>query len=353
MNPSDERAREIAHWQVLAFRARSFRWASALLSRAQRRRVAALYAFCRAVDDLADSDCATPEEERKLESLLHALAAEPEGEALWPLQYIWFRELCLECGIDFSVVRELLIGMMSDLDVVRLQSDRDLVRYCYRAAGTVGLMMCAVLGVRDPRAWHHAIDLGIGMQLTNIARDVREDAEACRVYLPADRLADYGVAPEDLVDGRADAQAVSLVVDDVLALAERYYRSGDAGMRFLPARARWAVLVASRLYRGIGRRLRRRQQSNPLRGRVVVPWFEKITLAVMATASWFRVSFLPLEARGMTEYRDFLLGLPGAASTPKSLETAAPTAPPAAAAPVERLRGPEASPLHRSPVGDA
>ena len=114
------------------------------------------------------------------------------------------------------VVRELLLGMISDLDVVRLQSDSELVRYCYRAAGTVGLMMCSVLGVRDLRALRHAIDLGIAMQLTNIARDVREDAEASRVYLPAERLSEYGVAPEDLVDGNADTQAVSVVVSEIV-----------------------------------------------------------------------------------------------------------------------------------------
>ena len=310
MSECEEREREVAHWQTLAFHARSFRWASALLSRAERRRVAALYAFCRAVDDLADADWVTPEAQRELESLRAALAAEPDGESLWPSDYLWFRELCLECGIDFEVVLELLTGMMSDLDVVRLQSDRELVRYCYRAAGTVGLMMCAVLGVRDPRAWRHAIDLGIAMQLTNIARDVLEDAAVCRVYLPADRLAQLGVAPEDIVDGRADAQAVSLVVGDVLGLAEVYYQSGDAGVRFLPARTRWAILVASRLYRGIGRRLRRRHHSNPLRGRVVVPWFAKVGLAVSATWSWVRLSLWPSGADVDRRYRDYLQNLP-------------------------------------------
>jgi len=314
MTQSEDRAREIAHWQVLTFRARSFRWAAAFLSQAQRRRVAALYAFCRAVDDLADSDNATAEDQRDLEALFVALAAEPDGEALWPTSYLWFRELCLECRIDFHVVRELLIGMISDLDIVRIQSDRELVRYCYRAAGTVGLMMCAVLGVRDPRAWRHAVDLGIAMQLTNISRDVLEDAEACRVYLPAERLAEYGVAPEDLVDGRADVGAISLVVEDVLGLAEGYYRSGDAGMRFLPTRARWAILVASRLYRGIGRRLRRRHQSNPLLGRVVVPWFEKVVLVMNATGTWVRLSIRPPKNRQTRQARDYLDGLPYAGS---------------------------------------
>lgn len=306
MTPSDDRAREIAQWQTLTFRARSFRWASAFLNRAQRRRVAALYAFCRAVDDLADADWTTPEAQQDLDRLQAALAAEPNGQSLWPPHYLWFRELCLECGISFGVVRELMIGMMSDLGTVRVQSDDELVHYCYRAAGTVGLMMCSVLGVRDPRALSHAVDLGIAMQLTNISRDVLEDAETRRVYLPAERLAELGVSQEELVEGRADAQAVSVVVSDVLSLAERYYQSGDAGMRFLPPRARWAILIASRLYRGIGRRLRRRHQSNPMLGRVVVPWFAKLGMVASATATWFRVTFWFRTRTAKPQYRDYL-----------------------------------------------
>jgi phytoene synthase len=170
-------------------------------------------------------------------------------------------------------------------------------------------MMCAVLGVRDPRAWRHAVDLGIAMQLTNIARDVLEDARLARVYLPAERLRVYGVAPEDLVRGDADPEAVSLVVSEVLTIAEDYYRSGDAGMRFLPPRPRWAILIASRLYRGIGRRLRRRHQSNPLAGRVMVPWLEKLALIGSATLSWLRLSIWPRPRPG-DENRDWLEGLP-------------------------------------------
>lgn len=285
--------RETAQWKLLAFRARSFRWASAFLDREQRRRVAALYAFCRAVDDLADSEWVTAEDQADLQALVTALSAEPDGKSLWPERYLWFRALCLECEIDFSVVQELIVGMMSDLDVVRVQTDEELLRYCYRAAGTVGLMMCAVLGVRDRRARRHAIHLGIAMQLTNIARDVLEDAHAGRVYLPAERLAEYGVRSDDLVAGRADPEAVRIVVQEVLDLAERYYRSGDAGMRYLPARPRWAILVASRLYRAIGRRLRRRHESNPFVGRVVVPWFHKAALVASATGSWLRVTLAP------------------------------------------------------------
>jgi phytoene synthase len=316
MTAAEDQAREIAQWQVLAFRARSFRWASAFLSQAERRRVAALYAFCRAVDDLADAEPNTAEARKELDALHAGLCAEPDGEPLWPEGHLWFRRLCLECGIDFRVVRELLAGMASDLGTVRLQSDRELLRYCYRAAGTVGLMMCSVLGVRDPRAWRHAIDLGIAMQLTNICRDVLEDAQASRVYLPADRLRAYGVAPEDLVEGRADAQAVSLVVADLIAIAEGYYQSGDAGMRFLPPRARWAILIASRLYRGIGRRLRSHLGGNALLGRVAVPWLAKLGLVVSATGSWLRLSLWPPKARTAGNHPACLAGLPHASARP-------------------------------------
>jgi phytoene synthase len=96
----------------------------------------------------------------------------------------------------------------------------------------------------------------------------------------------------------------------MLGLAEGYYQSGDAGMRFLPTRARWAILVASRLYRGIGRRLRRRQQSNPLLGRVVVPWFEKVALVMRATGTWLRLSIRPPKIRRTRQARDYLDGLP-------------------------------------------
>lgn len=290
MSAAEARAREAAHWSVLAVRARSFRWASAFLSATQRRRVADLYAFCRAVDDLADAQGVTPEAQQDLARLQKALASEPDGRSLWPREYLWFRELCLDCNIEFEVVQELIDGMISDLGVVRMSSDAELIRYCYQAAGTVGLMMCSILGVRDPRALGHAVDLGIAMQLTNISRDVLEDAQSSRVYLPADRLRAVGVEPEQLIEGTANPRGVSLVVDDLLTLAEVYYRSADEGMSFLPARARWAVLVASRLYRGIGRRLRRKHRSNPLLGRVVLPWFVKLALFVPASASWFRLS---------------------------------------------------------------
>lgn len=328
------------HWQMLAFHARTFRWAAAFLRPAHRERVASLYAFCRAVDDLADMECASPDSKGDLQRICAALDAEPDGESKWPEHYRWFRALCIECEIDFRVVHELLTGMMGDLSTVRVETDRELLRYCYRAAGTVGLMMCSVFGVRDRRAQRHAIDLGIAMQLTNICRDVREDAESSRVYLPAERLALYGVQPEQLVEGSVDPVAVSLVVSELLNLSEAYYRSGDAGMAYLPRRTRWAVLIASRLYRGIGRRLRAKHECNPLGGRTIVPWFAKIRWVLAATFSWVRLSLSPprkLRARALHDHLD---GLPYT-SAPRRASKSDPKAAPSAGSKVS----PDVSPV--------
>ena len=164
--------------------------------------------------------------------------------------------------------------------------------------------------MRDPRAQRYAIDLGIAMQLTNICRDVLEDAESGRVYLPAERLEPYGVTQEQLVRGEADPIGVGLVVSELLDMAEGYYRAGDEGSLFLPPRARWAVLIASRLYRGIGKRLRRKHQCNPLVGRTVVPWFEKVAWVVRASIRCLGLSWLssgPQAPRGTDPH---LEGLP-------------------------------------------
>jgi len=166
-----------------------------------------------------------------------------------------------------------------------MRSDRELIRYCYRVAGTVGLMMSPVLGVGGDRARPHAVDLGVAMQLTNICRDVAEDAERGRTYLPERRLRRAGTTPQALLEGEADREAVSEVVRDLLELADDYYESGRAGMQFIPRRSRLAIMVASRVYRAIGVKLRR-GRCDPLAGRTVVGPFGKIRRVAGALTSF-------------------------------------------------------------------
>jgi phytoene synthase len=127
----------------------------------------------------------------------------------------------------------------------------DLLLYCYRVAGTVGLMMAHVMGLRDEAALKHAADLGIGMQLTNIARDIIEDAAMGRVYLPAEWLNEAKIAPEEITAPH-NREKLATLTARLLREAERYYRSGDAGLWHLSFRSACAVAAARNVYSEIG-----------------------------------------------------------------------------------------------------
>ena len=173
-------------------------------------------------------------------------------------------------------------------------------------------MMCAVLGVRRREAHPHAVDLGIAMQLTNICRDVAEDAYHGRVYLPAERLRRAGTSTEALLAGTAGRAAVARAVAAVLELADRYYASADGGMRDLPPRVRPAILVASRVYRAIGVRLRQ-HGCDALAGRTIVRTPEKAFWGTRALAACLRPAILGIGPRWTHDggLHAALRGLPG------------------------------------------
>lgn len=240
----------VAAREVLRRHGRTFFFASHLLGSRHAARAAALYAFCRHVDNLAD-DSGDPQAARRAlaevsRSLRAGRAADQWTRALLALQ--------ADGGLPVAPALELVAGVTSDLDEVRIADEADLVRYAYQVAGTVGLMMCAVLDVHDPRAHPFAVDLGIAMQLTNVARDVGEDARMGRRYLPASWIGDVApaqIAAPDLALQRQLCQATQRL----LARADRHYASAEAGLGFLPARARLAILTAARTYRAIGSRI--------------------------------------------------------------------------------------------------
>lgn len=278
---------------VLSTHAKTFRWAQLFLNRQQREDSAIAYAFCRLVDDTVDEARSPEEAARELNRLEAELLLESPPR---PLLHA-YQELAERCEFGLTPARDLIAGARSDLGLVRVRSDAELQTYCYRVAGTVGLMMSGILGVRDPTALKHAIDLGIAMQLTNICRDVREDAGRGRVYLPLDRLTARGLSAEDLLHGSdldrpcARRDALSQVTRELLSIADVTYEAAERGFHYLPLRARLAICVASRLYAGIGRRLRRTRKSDPWRGRVRVPLAEKLLLTLSALHLWFQVSW--------------------------------------------------------------
>lgn len=235
---------------VLRKYGRTFHFASQLLGPRHAERAAVLYGFCRHVDNLADEagepQAAMAALETVRQSLISGRAEDPWTAAM----------LSLKAATDMPLAPALALldGVQSDLFPVRVADEDSLLRYAYQVAGTVGVMMCAVLDVRDSRATPFAIDLGIAMQLTNIARDVGEDARMGRRYLPASWIGDVpaaDIAAPDL----ALQHELRAATQRLLALADRYYASGEAGLAFLPLRARLAILSAARMYRAIGREI--------------------------------------------------------------------------------------------------
>ena len=257
---------------VLRQKGRSFYWARRLLKIEHAERATRLYSFCRYLDDLADEGTSAA---LSLEALNDVKSFIVGGQANHPVVQDGLL-LIEECGIDPHVICQLIDGVSSDLEAAAIVNLDELLRYCYQVAGTVGLMMCNVLGTKNPAALPHAVDLGIAMQLTNICRDVQADAVAGRRYLPASMIGD--LSPAALVDPAADIQPhLQECLCQLLGIAERYYRSGEMGLSYLPAGARIGILTAARIYREIGRCLARRQYQF-WQGRVVVSPARKLAI---------------------------------------------------------------------------
>jgi phytoene synthase len=269
--------------RVLARHSRSFHLASCLFPRARRDEVAAVYAWCRACDDAID--LAPPSgQSAALESLRRNLgsvyAGEPQADAVASC----FQEVVRRRSIPIEYPLELLEGMSMDVGFVRYARERELLVYCWRVAGVVGLMMCHVMGVSDPSAAPHAAHLGIAMQLTNICRDVLEDLERGRVYLPSEWLS-AEVARELALGAQARSgslpakarRELTIAARRMLALADRYYASADVGLTHLEPRSALAVRTARLVYAEIGREIERRG-FDVLAGRAVVPTRTKLRL---------------------------------------------------------------------------
>jgi phytoene synthase len=260
---------------VMARHGRTFRLAARLLPADAAADAAVIYAFCREVDDVADEGS----DPVRAEAELRAIRDEIDGASPRP-GVAAFLEVAQRRGLDLFAARHLVDAITGDCGAVRVRDDRALLSYCYGVAGTVGILMTPILGVTDPRALPHAVDLGIAMQLTNLCRDVREDALRNRVYLPCHRLREQGVDPEAIID--ASPASVARVVKDLLHLADAYYRSAVDGLPYIPWRTRIGIHVALAVYRAIGVKLLRTHGGDALAGRVVVRPLARIGWAIRA-----------------------------------------------------------------------
>jgi phytoene synthase len=263
--PSLEDAYELCR-QITAHYAKTFYLATLLMSKAKRQAIWAIYVWCRRTDELVDGPQAAQttlttldEWEVRLENIF---AGKPTTDAA-DLALI---ETANEFHLDIQPFRDMIAGQRMDLYRNRYETFEDLHLYCYRVAGTVGLMSAAIMGIEshsdrlqapwakpyqlqdDPQ--DQAVALGIAKQLTNILRDVGEDARRGRIYLPLEDLARFDYTEADLLKGVVDQRWKNLMQFQIQR-AQKFYAQAESGVQRLNRDARWPVWSALSLYRQI------------------------------------------------------------------------------------------------------
>lgn len=266
--------------RMLRIGSKSFAAASLIFNAEDRVAASLLYGWCRYCDDAID----LPAQEGKLanellvrlDSLKEKTRMAFDGVSQSEPVFEAMRFISSRYRIPHFYASELLEGMAMDIRRERYETFEELLLYCYRVAGVVGLMMSHIMGLRSEAALRHASDLGSAMQLTNIARDVYEDAAMGRIYLPLGWLREAQVPPGAIA--RPDhAHRVSAIVARLLERAEAYYRSGDEGLRHLRFRPACAVAGARHVYSAIGREVLRRG-ARAWESRVWIPSWKKCFL---------------------------------------------------------------------------
>ncbi|RPG98126.1 MAG: phytoene synthase [Candidatus Pelagibacter sp. TMED106] len=216
----------------LSIYAKSFNWAGFFLPNKTYQKCSSLYDFCRTVDNIADHDGELDIKKKNLSAFKNDFINKNYNNII--IKNMW--NLMNNHLISIKIVEDLFNGVESDLNKkVQLDNKKDLIIYSYRVAGTVGLMMAKILNVKDQNSMKAAVDLGIAMQLTNIARDVVEDSNINRFYIKNDYE----------------------TICNTLALADLFYKSSFTAIKQIPFKFRFAILVARRVYKKIGDKILR------------------------------------------------------------------------------------------------
>ncbi|WP_296254213.1 MULTISPECIES: phytoene/squalene synthase family protein [unclassified Pseudomonas] len=249
----------------IAVGSKSFAAASRLFDPATRRSAVMLYAWCRHCDDVIDGQQAghsatvvgQAEVHERLASLVAQTQAVYAGLAVHTQAFAAFREVVMGHRIRETYALEHLSGFAMDVQQRQYEHIDDTLDYCYHVAGVVGLMMAQVMGVSDEQTLDRACDLGMGFQLTNIARDIIEDASVGRCYLPRTWLDEFSIPPQNLAQIQY-RESLAVLAQRLVDMAEPFYASAQAGLTALPWRSAWAVATASGVYRAIGIQVRKR-----------------------------------------------------------------------------------------------
>src|SRR5215471_13312429 len=263
--------------RVARSRAKNFYYSFVLLSRQQRKAMCAIYAFMRYCDDLSDEPGASRVAVQKWRGELEdALEGRFSDHPLWPA----FHHTVRRFGIPHEYFRQMIEGIESDLEPRRIETFDELYRYCYHVASVVGLTIIHIFGFDTRSALPLAEKCGVAFQLTNILRDIREDAERGRIYIPAEDLRRFGVTEDDLRAGRRDEQFLRLMRFEA-ARARSYYTESAPLLELIHPRSKSSLLALISIY---SRLLERIEGTNydVFSRRVRLSLFEKSWIVVRA-----------------------------------------------------------------------
>ena len=253
----------------LSIYAKSFNWAGFFLPKKTYKNCSYLYDFCRVVDNIADDEGEIEIKKIKFQKFVSDFKQKNFEDPV--IQNMW--NIINEFNISLEIINDLFDGIESDIKQnVKIDSRKDLLIYCYRVAGTVGLMMAKILNVSKKQSLKSAIDLGIAMQLTNISRDVIEDSKKNRSYI-----------------NRNFEE-----INSTIKLADTFYKNSFYSIREIPLSFRFSILVARRIYRKIGYKILKKKtfENYSKSGKIYVSNFEKVLETILSIYDLIILSLL-------------------------------------------------------------
>ncbi len=257
----------------LSIYAKSFNWSGFFLPKKIYAKCSILYDFCRTIDNIADQNVDLEIRKKELEEFKKKFEQKNKNDSV--IKNMW--DLMNEKNISKKIVDDLFDGVNSDLKKeVKIKSKKELLVYSYRVAGTVGLMMAKIFGVQKKESLQRAIDLGIAMQLTNIARDVVEDEKRNRTYLIE------------------ESKDTFLNIRNTISKADTFYDNSFEGIKDIPLRCRFSIIVARRIYRHIGKKiLEKKDIANYKKaGKIYVSNFSKIIQTILSLLDLIKLFFI-------------------------------------------------------------
>ena len=268
----------------LSIYAKSFYWSGFFLPKRIYFKCSVLYDFCRTIDNIADQNVDLQKKKIELEEFKKKFETKDNSDSV--IKNMW--DLMDERNISKKIVDDLFDGVNSDLKKeVKIKTEKELLIYSYRVAGTVGLMMAKIFGVKNRESLKRAIDLGIAMQLTNIARDVFEDEKKNRTYLIK------------------SSNDIFLDIKNTILKANTFYDSSFEGIKDIPLTSRFSIVVARRVYRHIGKKiLEKKDISNYQKaGKIYVSNFGKIIQTILSLLDLIKLFFIkPKDYEKKIEY---------------------------------------------------